>query len=110
MIARTFYRNPKENGAYFRFHCRVVAYLKSGELGGISSSPRQDVWLLLVAGVSAVLLLVILLALFVLGLGRHKRKQRVEGSANRSRVFERQHSVRGEDNMDYKGDDNESKV
>lgn len=56
------------------------------------------------------LLLVVLIALFALGLGRHKRKQRVEGSANRSRVFEREQSERGEDNMAYKGDDSESKV
>ncbi|XP_046665175.1 uncharacterized protein LOC124357422 isoform X1 [Homalodisca vitripennis] len=89
---------------------KAEPYLKAAELEGISSSPRQDVWLLLAAGVCAVLLLVVLVVLFALGLGRHKRKQRVEGSANRSRVFEREHSGRGKDNMAYNGDDHESKV
>lgn len=89
----------------------VPAYLKASEseVEGVSSTPRQDVLLLVVAGVSTVLLLLVLVALFVLGVGRHKRKQRVEGSANRSRVFEREQSM-GDDNMAFRGDETDSKV
>ncbi|XP_054265321.1 uncharacterized protein LOC128988127 [Macrosteles quadrilineatus] len=91
--------------------CDVVssAYLKSSEWQEVSDvSARQDVWLLLAAGVSAVLLVVVLVVLFALGVGRHKRKQRVEGSAKRGRAF--RDSEQSEDNMAYQCDDQESKV
>lgn len=88
----------------------ITAYLKPAEpLGGLSQS--RNIWLLIGSGISAIVLLLILIALFVLGFGRHKRKQRrVEGSANRSRVFEREQSDKGEDNMAFRGDEIEAKV
>lgn len=86
------------------------AYLKVPEpLGGVSR--QRDAWLLIAAGISAIVLLLVVISLFVIGFGRHKRKQRrVEGSANRSRVFEREQTDKGEDNMAFQEDDSHSRV
>ncbi|XP_075234944.1 uncharacterized protein LOC142332399 [Lycorma delicatula] len=58
---------------------------------GVGLTRHRDTWLLVSASVCAVLLLLILIVIIILGLGKRKRKQRrIEGSANRGRVFERE--------------------
>lgn len=86
------------------------AYLKEAErLDG--ASRQRDAWLLIAAGISAIILLLVVISLFVFEFSRHKRKQRrVEGSANRSRVFEREQTDKGEDNMAFHEDDSHSRV
>ncbi|XP_039294573.1 uncharacterized protein LOC111053578 isoform X2 [Nilaparvata lugens] len=91
-----------------------------------------DKWLLISAGVCALLLLLILVVLSVLGLSARSRKRkqrRIDGSANRQRVYSQEQQQRrtkvkgkgkgkgkseqagpssaGEENMAYQHDDNE---
>ncbi|RZF33767.1 hypothetical protein LSTR_LSTR008026 [Laodelphax striatellus] len=85
------------------------------------SSLHHETWLLISAGVCALLLLLILVVLTVLGVSsRTRKRQRIDGSANREQVYrQEQHQRRskvkvkghdtsaGQENMAYQHDDNE---
>lgn len=87
------------------------AYLQSSEAVSEAAARSRDTWLLIGSGLSAVILFIILIAIFILGYNSHKRKQksRVQGNLNKSRVFERE-AHRGISNIAFQDDQPDAKV
>lgn len=90
----------------------VSAYLKVSEWEAEGAAASQNYSLLLLVGsVVAAILLILVVVLFLVGTGKHKRKQRVEGSVDHSTMFEREHSDQAdEENTAFREDDTVSRV
>nr|XP_018897058.1 PREDICTED: uncharacterized protein LOC109030516 [Bemisia tabaci] len=90
---------------------KAEPYLRSSEAVSEAAARSRDTWLLIGSGLSAVILFIILIAIFILGYNSHKRKQksRVQGNLNKSRVFERE-AHRGISNIAFQDDQPDAKT